>query len=591
MVETPVENRSADNEKYVSKSDLNSSLIEILNKTSTDTSFEIFFTSISDTILSTIRGISKISFYLVDQKIRTIQLLGQFDSRLKYISAIEGGEELEIIRGFDETILGLTAEAGEPSSTGTQQMVEYDGNEICIPIKFNNVTIGLIQAEREICEYFTNKDIKFFSYFANAIGGFMKSKLLSQQLSRSEVKLLNLKSYHQTILDNLPIGIIGLKHDSQIDYSNQYIQSFMAKPLKGRLIQEILSDLFDETIAYSILTALEESFKEERGFSLNEIPIVLNEIQKKLNIVFIPLFDQSEKIFRGLLIIDDDTESYTLIDRLRSAYKQIEERQDHIMREVQQKTEFQRKLLSTTKELRQKHKEMESFIYSVSHDLKTPIVSIQGYISALLEEMGESSIDNSKIYLERIRKNADYSSKLIRDILEYSRIGQEELNIQEVISLEIIHSAVNTIKSQIGVKEFKIEIQTAPYPKIICQAERIHQVFVNLIHNAFKYRNKSLKDPYLLISMEEEEKFWVFVFTDNGVGLSENQRDKMFIMFERGYDSFSESIEGSGIGLAFSKKIVEIHNGRITVDSEKGIGSTFRIWLPKKASFQKGRIY
>jgi signal transduction histidine kinase len=591
LVETPVENRSADNEKYVSKSDLNSSLIEILNKTSTDTSFEIFFTSISDTILSTIRGISKISFYLVDQKIRTIQLLGQFDSRLKYISAIEGGEELEIIRGFDETILGLTAEAGEPSSTGTQQMVEYDGNEICIPIKFNNVTIGLIQAEREICEYFTNKDIKFFSYFANAIGGFMKSKLLSQQLSRSEVKLLNLKSYHQTILDNLPIGIIGLKHDSQIDYSNQYIQSFMAKPLKGRLIQEILSDLFDETIAYSILTALEESFKEERGFSLNEIPIVLNEIQKKLNIVFIPLFDQSEKIFRGLLIIDDDTESYTLIDRLRSAYKQIEERQDHIMREVQQKTEFQRKLLSTTKELRQKHKEMESFIYSVSHDLKTPIVSIQGYISALLEEMGESSIDNSKIYLERIRKNADYSSKLIRDILEYSRIGQEELNIQEVISLEIIHSAVNTIKSQIGVKEFKIEIQTAPYPKIICQAERIHQVFVNLIHNAFKYRNKSLKDPYLLISMEEEEKFWVFVFTDNGVGLSENQRDKMFIMFERGYDSFSESIEGSGIGLAFSKKIVEIHNGRITVDSEKGIGSTFRIWLPKKASFQKGRIY
>jgi PAS domain S-box-containing protein len=722
LVETPVENRSADNEKYVSKSDLNSSLIEILNKTSTDTSFEIFFTSISDTILSTIRGISKISFYLVDQKIRTIQLLGQFDSRLKYISAIEGGEELEIIRGFDETILGLTAEAGEPSSTGTQQMVEYDGNEICIPIKFNNVTIGLIQAEREICEYFTNKDIKFFSYFANAIGGFMKSKLLSQQLSRSEVKLLNLnrelnrsldfqkrimesmdegliiedknlrviyinpkaenelgykkeeleglsyatiisessiikvhneskkqkngertsyratflkkdksdlpvlvqaapifqnsifngillaftnispvieieeeiewlKSYHQTILDNLPIGIIGLKHDSQIDYSNQYIQSFIAKPLKGRLIQEILSDLFDETIAYSILTALEESFKEERGFSLNEIPIVLNEIQKKLNIVFIPLFDQSEKIFRGLLIIDDDTESYTLIDRLRSAYKQIEERQDHIIREVQQKTEFQRKLLSTTKELRQKHKEMESFIYSVSHDLKTPIVSIQGYISALLEEMGESSIDNSKIYLERIRKNADYSSKLIRDILEYSRIGQEELNIQEVISLEIIHSAVNTIKSQIGVKEFKIEIQTAPYPKIICQAERIHQVFVNLIHNAFKYRNKSLKDPYLLISMEEEEKFWVFVFTDNGVGLSENQRDKMFIMFERGYDSFSESIEGSGIGLAFSKKIVEIHNGRITVDSEKGIGSTFRIWLPKKASFQKGRIY
>ena len=75
------------------------------------------------------------------------------------------------------------------------------------------------------------------------------------------------------------------------------------------------------------------------------------------------------------------------------------------------------------------------------------------------------------------------------------------------------------------------------------------------------------------------------------MGISDNERDKMFIMFERGHENLTESIEGSGIGLAFSKKIVEIHNGRVTVDSEKGRGSTFRIWLPKNATFQKGRVY
>lgn len=722
MVETPVENRSANKEKMVSKDDLNSSLIEILNKTSTDTSFESFIVSIAEIILSTVNNVSKINFYLVDQKIHIIQLLGQFDLEHKYRSAIDGSEGLEVLKGFDKTILGLTAETGEPSATGIQEMIEYDGNEICIPIKFNNETIGLIHAEREVLDFFNEEDINYVYYIANAMGGFMKSKLQSQHISRSEVKLrelnrslnrssdfqkkimesmdegliikdenlriiyLNpkaekelgynkeeleglsyativsessivkvqneskkqqfgerssyratlltkdgsdlpvliqaapifqddvfngiilaftnlsrvieiekeikwLKRYHQMILDNLPIGIIGLKRDTQIDYSNQYIQNFMTKHLKGRLIQEIIQDLFDETTANSILDVLKESFQEERGFRLNEIPVVLKNKKKKVNIIFIPLFDQFERIFGGLLVIEDDTASYTLIDRLRNAYKQIEERQDHIMREIQQKTEFQRKLLSTTKELRQKHKEMESFIYSVSHDLKTPIVSIQGYISAFLEELEDSSISNIKFYLERIRKNADYSSRLIRDILEYSRIGQEELNIQEVISLEIIHSAVNTVKSQIGVQGFKIDIQPAPYPKIKCQAERVHQVFVNLINNAFKFRNKSLENPHLTISMEEDEKFWIFVFADNGVGVSESQRDRMFIIFERGHDNLTESIEGSGIGLAFSKKIVEIHNGRVTVDSEKGRGSTFRIWLPKKATFQKGRIY
>ncbi len=722
MVEAPVENISAKKENIVFKDDLNSSLIEILNKTSTDTSFEAFFVSIAQIILSTVKNVSKINFYLVDQKIRIIQLLGQYNLEHEFRSAIERGYGLEILKDFDKTILGLTAETGEPSATGLLEMIGFDGNEMCIPIKFNNETIGLIRVERDILDYFNEEDVKLVYYIANAMGGFMKSKLQSQHISRSEVKLRDLnislnrsldfqknimesmdeglvitdknlriiylnskaenelgynkeeleglsyativsessiikvhneskkqkigelssyqatlltkeesdlpvliqaapifqnkffngiilaftnlsrvikieeeiqwlKIYHQTILDNLPIGIIGLKKDTQIEYSNQYIQSFMTKYIKGRLIKEIITDFFDTTTASSILSALEESFKEERGFKLNEIPTVMENQKKKMNISFIPLFDKSEKISGGLLVIEDDTASYTLIDRLRSAYKQIEERQDHIMREIKQKTEFQRKLLSTTKELSQKHKEMESFIYSVSHDLKTPIVSIQGYISAFLEEFEDSSIDNSKLYLERIRKNADYSSRLIRDMLEFSKIGKEVLNIQKVISLEIIHTAVNTVKSQIGVQGFKIDIQPALYPKINCQAERIHQVFVNLIHNAFKYRNKSQKNPHLIISLEEDEKFWIFVFTDNGVGISDNQRDKMFIMFERGHEDLTESIEGSGIGLAFSKKIVEIHNGRVTVDSEKGRGSTFRIWLPKNATFQKGRVY
>ena len=98
MVEAPVENNFANEEKMVSKDDLNSSLIEILNKTSTDTSFEAFFVSIAEIILSTVKNVSKINYYLVDQNIRIIQLLGQYDLTHEFRSAIDGGEGLENLK-------------------------------------------------------------------------------------------------------------------------------------------------------------------------------------------------------------------------------------------------------------------------------------------------------------------------------------------------------------------------------------------------------------------------------------------------------------------------------------------------------------
>ena len=706
---------------------LGTTLIDILTTVSVSTSFDEVFRSIARLIIEEISFVLKVYFYIVDHEIEIIQCLGEVDTGLQFKSGNETSNGFEIIQDFHRGILGIAVQTGKPtcsySITSNKSQIDIlDNNEISVPIKFENEIIGIIHVRKQNIQRFTDEEQDKLVFIANALGGFIKSKLLTNQLQRSktnlleanialkelnefqeeifrsidegliledenfriiylnpkaeeilgysteelknksyatvisddsifkvhtetkkqrdgirssyraelltkdetklpvlihaapfyreetfkgimfaftnlfpiikiEEEILELREYHQTMLDNLPVGIIGINTDKQIDYINKYLTQLTGNLVLGRHMNHIFSKCFKGPGSTSILQLFEESFDEKSSFRSNEIPLTLNNKKIIANISFTPLFGYNDEFIGAALVIEDDTAIYTLIDRLKETSKELEDRQARLLRETQQKAEFQRELIKRTKALRQKHGEMESFVYSISHDLKTPIVSIQGYISALLEDLGGSFNSELYFYINRIKKNTEYAKQLILDILEYSKLGQDQIAIQEVFSLEILQSAVLAIESQSKFKNFEIYIRPAPYPKIKCQAERIHQVFVNLADNALKFKDTSKDRPHLKIFLEEEENFWIFAFEDNGIGISDSQRGKVFTMFERGHKCLSNKIEGSGIGLAFSKKIVEIHNGRITVDSQEGVGSTFRVWLPKKPHFQKDRLF
>jgi signal transduction histidine kinase len=179
--------------------------------------------------------------------------------------------------------------------------------------------------------------------------------------------------------------------------------------------------------------------------------------------------------------------------------------------------------------------------------LKTPIVSIQGFLAALIEEMGGIFSPENNFYIERILKNTEHAKRLILDILEYSQLGQEKNAIEAVESSEIIHQAIEQVESQEKFRNFRVNVETAHYPKIKYQPHRITQVFFNLIHNAWKYCDKSKSDPRLNISLEEEKKFWIFVFDDNGVDIPDSRRERIFVMFERAHIDPDDSIEGRDI--------------------------------------------
>ncbi|MFX0171145.1 MAG: ATP-binding protein [Candidatus Hodarchaeota archaeon] len=406
-----------------------------------------------------------------------------------------------------------------------------------------------------------------------------------------EEEIFWLRGYQQRILDNLLIGIIGISTDKRVNYTNKYFRSLTSTTIYGKTFKYLFSNVFTGPASSSVLLAIQESFLEHKGLRINEIPFILNNHDFIANLSLIPLFGHSDEFIGAVLVIEDDNATYTLIDRLRKAYKELEDKQDRLVRETAQRTEFQRKLMKRTIELREKHSEMESFVYSISHDLKTLIVSIQGFLAALIEDMGKNLNSDINFYIERILKNTEHAKKLILDILDYSQLGQENITIEAVESLKIIYQAIEQVESQEKFRNFQITIEKGQYPKLVCQHLRITQVFFNLIHNAWKYRDKSKNNPYLKIALEEEERFWIFVFDDNGVGIPDSNRDRIFVMFERASLDPDDSIEGSGVGLAFSKKIIEIHNGRITVTSTLGMGSTFRVWLPKKPSFEKNRLF
>ena len=220
-------------------------------------------------------------------------------------------------------------------------------------------------------------------------------------------------------------------------------------------------------------------------------------------------------------------------------------------------------------ELERKNKELESFVYTTSHDLRAPLVSIEGFSSTLTKEYKDKLDDNAKHYLERIGENVKQMAELIQDLLELSRIGRVAFNFEKVDTGKVIGDAI---------KDFQLEIEKKNIETIYCDKARIMQVLSNLISNAIKFIGDTQKPEIEVGVKNNEDNFCELWVKDNGIGIKKEYQEKIFKIFER----IDKRIKGTGIGLSIVKKIVEAHAGRIGVDSEEGKGSRFYFILPEK---------
>lgn len=222
-----------------------------------------------------------------------------------------------------------------------------------------------------------------------------------------------------------------------------------------------------------------------------------------------------------------------------------------------------------------KNKELESFIYTVSHDLKSPLFSISGLLRLLEDDEENQLNEEQRKLLSRIYYNLGKMEQLINDLLDLSRSGIRAERFARFDMNELVHMVF--LEEKIRFNRDDVVLESDKLPKIVADEQRISQLFQNLFSNAFKYGGQN-KPMELEVSYKELPDFHQFTVTDNGNGIDPDIVDKIFEAFFR---IAPAGIEGSGLGLTIVRKIVEQHGGMISAESAKGKGASFCFTLPK----------
>lgn len=221
------------------------------------------------------------------------------------------------------------------------------------------------------------------------------------------------------------------------------------------------------------------------------------------------------------------------------------------------------------------NKDLGRFAYLASHDLQEPLRTVSSYSGLIKEEYHNKLDDEGRHFLEVIDKATKRMKQLINDILDYSRLGKQNNKLEYVKCDEILGGIVDDLGSIIN--ENKAEIGFNNLPEIYANETMIKQLFSNLISNAIKYKGE--KAPVVQVRAYSDEAYHIFEISDNGMGIEEKHREKIFEVFKRLHSKTKYS--GTGIGLSLCKRIVELHEGDISVKSEKGEGSVFTFSISK----------
>jgi len=222
--------------------------------------------------------------------------------------------------------------------------------------------------------------------------------------------------------------------------------------------------------------------------------------------------------------------------------------------------------------------ELEAFSYSVSHDLRAPLRAIDGFSKILLTEAKELSGDN-KEFLERICYNTKKMGQLIDDLLAFSHLGRLSMTIQKIDMSVLVKQTLEEFRDEISNRHIEIRQETLPP----CQGDMalLKQVWINLLSNALKYsRQKEKALIEIGTKISEYQKETVYFVKDNGAGFDMHYVDKLFGVFQRLHRA--EDFEGTGVGLAIVKRVIERHGGRIWAEAEVNQGATFYFTLQKE---------
>ncbi len=272
---------------------------------------------------------------------------------------------------------------------------------------------------------------------------------------------------------------------------------------------------------------------------------------------FVPI-KNDEGVVESALIIALD------ISEIKKAQNEISELNHNL----------EKKVLERTAQLESVNKELEAFSYSVSHDLRAPLRSIDGYSKMLEEDYGNLFDDEGKRLLRTIQYNATKMGTLIDDLLSFSRLGKKDLQKSEVNMDELLEGTMHDLGKEV---KHNAQIVIHKLHPAISDYGLMSHVMYNLVSNAIKYSSKK-EEPRIEIKSERKDSEVIYSVSDNGVGFDMKYAPKLFGVFQRLHSA--DEFDGTGVGLAIVQRIINKHGGKIWVDAKKNQGATFYFSLP-----------
>lgn len=338
-----------------------------------------------------------------------------------------------------------------------------------------------------------------------------------------------------------------------------------------------------QNVPFELMGGFVESLSKNQLFSAIVSNISNHEFKKLLegqdikSVLAVPVF--TGNLFRGFIGFDDCRNERKWRDDEISFFQTIAINLGSAIENEDAKEsmkELNRSLEQQTKELAISNAELEQFAFVASHDLQEPLRMITSFLAQLERKYGDVLDEKARQYIHFATDGAKRMRQIILDLLDFSRVGRVDTEREEVDLNELLQNEIRYFNRQI--KEINAEIKWDKMPVIIASKGPLKQVFHNLIGNGLKYQREGNR-PEVVISAEETETYWKFSVQDNGIGINPEYSEKIFNIFQRLHNR--DEYEGTGVGLAICKKVVEDHGGEIWVESEEGIGSTFHFTIKK----------
>lgn len=265
---------------------------------------------------------------------------------------------------------------------------------------------------------------------------------------------------------------------------------------------------------------------------------------------------------------DEIGELSRAFDKMTSDLKNTTASRDELNKEIVLREEEEEELKRVSEELARSNQELEHFAHIISHDLREPLRAVSGFVELLKMRYKDKLDEKANEYIEFAFNGTAIMRNMILGLLEYSRVQSQGNTFSSVDTNQVVNTAITNLSTSIA--DNKAEISVDKLPTVDGDESQLIRLFQNLIHNSIKFKNKEV--PKIHIGCQRQDGHLLFTVKDNGIGISEYFKEKIFTIFQREHKN---DRPGDGVGLAVCKRIVERHNGKIWVESEQGKGTTF----------------